>query len=161
MAGKQGEEKRNVMRAVVQRVSEAKVKVDGEVVGAILRGLLVLVGVSGEDSADSARYLARKIAGLRIFSNPEGKMDWNVEQVGGAVLVVSQFTLWGDVRKGNRPSFERAAGAAQARELYEYFVDELRRIGLTVETGVFQASMEVTLTNQGPVTILLDSEQGL
>lgn len=149
------------MRAVVQRVSAASVNVEGERVGAISHGLLVLVGVSGEDSSDSARYLARKIAGLRIFSNPEGKMDWNVEQVGGAVLVVSQFTLWGDVRKGNRPSFERAAGAAQARELYEYFVDELRRIGLTVETGVFQASMEVTLTNQGPVTILLDSERGL
>lgn len=149
------------MRAVVQRVSAASVNVEGERVGAISHGLLVLVGVSGEDSSDSARYLARKIAGLRIFSNPEGKMDWNVEQVGGAVLVVSQFTLWGDVRKGNRPSFERAAGAAQARELYEYFVDELRRIGLTVETGVFQASMEVTLTNQGPVTILVDSERGL
>lgn len=148
------------MRAVVQRVSAASVKVDGEVVGEIALGLLVLVGVSGEDSEESARYLARKVSGLRIFPNPEGKMDWDVEQVRGALLVVSQFTLWGDVRKGNRPSFERAAGAGKARELYEYFVAELRRRGLPVETGQFQASMEVTLTNQGPVTILVDSERG-
>ena len=128
-------------------------------VGAIGAGLLVLVGVSGEDTEQSARYLARKVAALRIFTNSDGKMDRNVEQVGGGVLVVSQFTLWGDVRKGNRPSFDRAAGAAQARELYEYFVHELRSAGLSVETGIFQASMEVKLTNQGPVTILLDSDR--
>jgi len=147
------------MRAVVQRVSAANVRVEGAIAGAIGHGLLVLVGVSGEDTEESARYLARKIAGLRIFPNGDGKMDWNVEQVGGAVLVVSQFTLWGDVRKGNRPSFDRAAVAVRARELYEYFVGQLRGLGLSVETGVFQASMEVTLTNQGPVTILVDTER--
>lgn len=147
------------MRAVVQRVSEASVCVDGAVVGAIGTGLLVLVGISGEDTRASAEYLARKVAGLRIFSNAEGKMDWNVEQVGGGVLVVSQFTLWGDVRKGNRPSFDRAAGAEAARELYEYFVGQLKGMGLRVEAGVFQAHMDVRLNNQGPVTILVDSER--
>jgi D-aminoacyl-tRNA deacylase len=147
------------MRAVVQRVSEASVVVGGETVGAIGAGLLVLVGVSGEDTEQSARYLARKVAGLRIFTNSDGKMDENVEQVRGSILVVSQFTLWGDVRKGNRPSFDRAAGAVVAKELYEYFVAELRGLGLSVETGIFQASMEVKLTNQGPVTILLDSDR--
>lgn len=147
------------MRAVVQRVSEASVVVGGETVGAIGAGLLVLVGVSGEDTEQSARYLARKVAGLRIFTNSDGKMDENVEQVRGSILVVSQFTLWGDVRKGNRPSFDRAAGAGVAKDLYEYFVAELRGLGLSVETGIFQASMEVKLTNQGPVTILLDSDR--
>lgn len=147
------------MRAVVQRVSEASVVVDGETVGAIGAGLLVLVGVSGEDTEQSARYLARKVAALRIFTNSDGKMDEDVEQVRGSILVVSQFTLWGDVRKGNRPSFDRAAGAGVAKELYEYFVAELRGLGLSVETGIFQASMDVKLTNQGPVTILLDSDR--
>lgn len=147
------------MRAVVQRVSEASVVVGGQTVGAIGAGLLVLVGVSGEDTEQSARYLARKVAGLRIFTNSDGKMDENVEQVRGSILVVSQFTLWGDVRKGNRPSFDRAAGAGVAKDLYEYFVAELRGLGLSVETGIFQASMEVKLTNQGPVTILLDSDR--
>ncbi|HZO53225.1 MAG TPA: D-aminoacyl-tRNA deacylase [Bryobacteraceae bacterium] len=147
------------MRAVVQRVSEARVKVDGQTVGSIGSGLLVLVGVSEADTKAQAECLARKIAGLRIFSNDRGKMDLNVEQVGGGVLVISQFTLWGDVRKGNRPSFDRAAGAELARDLYEYFVEQVRQAGLTVETGVFQATMEVGLVNQGPVTILLDTER--
>jgi D-aminoacyl-tRNA deacylase len=147
------------MRAVVQRVSEAWVKVDGQTVGSIGSGLLVLVGVSEADTRAQAECLARKIAGLRIFSNDRGKMDLNVEQVAGAVLVISQFTLWGDVRKGNRPSFDRAAGAELARDLYEYFVEQVRQAGLTVETGVFQATMEVGLVNQGPVTILLDTER--
>jgi D-aminoacyl-tRNA deacylase len=147
------------MRAVVQRVSEAWVKVDRQTVGSIGSGLLVLVGVSEADTRAQAECLARKIAGLRIFSNDRGKMDLNVEQVAGAVLVISQFTLWGDVRKGNRPSFDRAAGAELARDLYEYFVEQVRQAGLTVETGVFQATMEVGLVNQGPVTILLDSER--
>jgi D-aminoacyl-tRNA deacylase len=147
------------MRAVVQRVSEAWVKVDGQTVGSIGSGLLVLVGVSEADTKAQAECLARKIAGLRIFSNDRGKMDLNVEQVGGGVLVISQFTLWGDVRKGNRPSFDRAAGAELARDLYEYFVEQVRQAGLTVETGVFQATMEVGLVNQGPVTILLDTER--
>ena len=147
------------MRAVVQRVSEAWVKVDGQTVGSIGSGLLVLVGVSEADTRAQAEFLARKIAALRIFSNDRGKMDLNVEQVAGAVLVISQFTLWGDVRKGNRPSFDRAAGAELARDLYEYFVEQVRQAGLTVETGVFQATMEVGLVNQGPVTILLDTER--
>lgn len=146
------------MRAVVQRVSEAWVTVDSRRVGSIGTGLLVFVGVSQADTRAEAEYLARKIAALRIFSNEDGKMNLSVGQVGGAVLVVSQFTLWGDVRKGNRPSFERAAGAELARELYEYFVEQVRNTGLQVETGVFQASMEVGLVNQGPVTALLDTE---
>jgi len=146
------------MRAVVQRVSEAWVKVDGEVVGEIGAGLMVLLAVGASDTRAEADYLSRKIAALRVFSNDEGKFDLNVGQVGGAVLVVSQFTLWGDVRKGNRPSFDRAAGAEQARELYGYFVEQVRQSGLPVATGVFQASMEVGLVNQGPVTVLLDTE---
>ena len=147
------------MRAVVQRVSEAWVKVDGETVGAIGLGLLVLVGVSASDTNTEAEYLARKIAGLRIFPNSEGKMDQNVAQVGGSALVVSQFTLWGDVKKGNRPSFDRAAGAEFANELYKYFVEQLRQTGVTVETGIFQANMDVGLVNQGPVTVLVDTER--
>ena len=147
------------MRAVVQRVSQAWVKVDGETVGSIGTGLLVLVGVANADTKEHADNLARKIAGLRIFPNEAGKMDLSVGQVSGAVLAVSQFTLWGDVRKGNRPSFDRAASAGLARELYEYFVEQVRLLGLPVETGIFQAEMEVGLVNQGPVTVLLDTER--
>ena len=147
------------MRAVVQRVSQAWVKVDGETVGSIGTGLLVLVGVANADTKEHADNLARKIAGLRIFPNEAGKMDLSVGQVSGAVLAVSQFTLWGDVRKGNRPSFDRAASAGLARELYEYFVEQVRLLGVPVETGIFQAEMEVGLVNQGPVTVLLDSER--
>lgn len=147
------------MRVVVQRVSEAWVKVDGVTVGSIGAGLLVLAGIGAGDTREQADYLARKIAALRVFPNSEQKMDLDVRQVGGAVLVVSQFTLWGDVRKGNRPSFDRAAAPEFARELYEYFVESVRTAGISVETGVFQASMEVGLVNQGPVTILLDTER--
>jgi len=147
------------MRVVVQRVSEAWVKVDGATVGSIGTGLLVLAGIGAGDTREQADYLARKIAALRVFPNSEQKMDLDVRQVGGAVLVVSQFTLWGDVRKGNRPSFDRAAAPEFARELYEYFVESVRTAGISVETGVFQASMEVGLVNQGPVTILLDTER--
>jgi D-tyrosyl-tRNA(Tyr) deacylase len=145
------------MRAVVQRVSQAWVKVDGETVGSIGAGLLVLVGVSSADTKEQAAYLARKIAALRIFG--DGKMDLNVAQIGGAVLAISQFTLYGDVKKGNRPSFDAAAGAVVAREIYEYFLDQVRQTGLPVETGIFQATMEVGLVNHGPVTILVDTDR--
>jgi D-tyrosyl-tRNA(Tyr) deacylase len=145
------------MRAVVQRVREARVEVDGKVVGGIGRGLLVLVGVAREDTPRDAEYLAEKIAGLRIFPDQEGKMNRSVQEAGGAVLVVSQFTLYGDTRKGRRPSFDRAAPPEQARSLYEYFVQALRQKGLEVETGVFQAMMQVHLVNEGPVTILCES----
>jgi D-aminoacyl-tRNA deacylase len=145
------------MRAVVQRVSRASVAVDGRVVGEIDLGLLVLLGVSSTDGETDADYLAEKIAGLRIFEDEEGKMNRSVADVAGAVLAVSQFTLYGDVRRGKRPSFDQAARPERARELYECFVAQIRQRGLRCETGQFQAMMSVSLTNQGPVTILLDS----
>ena len=145
------------MRAVVQRVSRAKVTVAGEIAGEIGLGLLVLLGVGREDSEANAAYLAEKIVGLRIFEDDAGKMNRSVLDVGGAVLVVSQFTLYGDVRKGKRPSFDDAAPPQRARELYEYFVEKIRAAGLRCETGRFQEMMAVELVNEGPVTILLDS----
>jgi D-tyrosyl-tRNA(Tyr) deacylase len=145
------------MRAVVQRVSRAKVRVAGEIAGEIGRGLLVLLGVGREDSEANADYLAEKIVGLRIFEDDGGKMNRSVRDVGGAVLVVSQFTLYGDARKGKRPSFDDAAPPQRARELYEYFVEKICRAGLRCETGRFQEMMAVELVNEGPVTILLDS----
>ncbi|HUI85398.1 MAG TPA: D-aminoacyl-tRNA deacylase [Candidatus Binatia bacterium] len=147
------------MRAVVQRVSRASVKVEGELAGAIGKGLLVLLGVAQDDSASDAEYLAEKIAGLRIFEDADGKMNLSVMDVGGGVLAVSQFTLFGDVRRGKRPSFDAAARPERARELYEYFVDHVRAAGLRCETGRFQEMMEVELVNSGPVTILLDSKK--
>jgi D-tyrosyl-tRNA(Tyr) deacylase len=147
------------MRAVVQRVSRASVKVDGGVTGEIARGLLVLLGVGQDDSEADADYLAEKIAGLRIFEDDAGKMNLSVADSGGAVLAVSQFTLYGDVRRGKRPSFDAAARPERARELYEYFVGRVRALGLRCETGRFQAMMEVELVNSGPVTILLDSKK--
>ena len=147
------------MRAVVQRVSRAKVAVAGEVAGEIGLGLLVLLGVDKQDSEAGADYLADKIIGLRIFEDDGGKMNRSVVDVGGAMLVVSQFTLYGDVRKGKRPSFDDAAPPQRARELYEYFVQRVRASGLRCETGRFQEMMEVELINEGPVTILLDSEK--
>jgi D-aminoacyl-tRNA deacylase len=147
------------MRAVVQRVSRAKVTVKGEVTGEIGLGLLVLLGVSQTDSEIAADYLAEKIVGLRIFEDNEGKMNRAVQEAGGAVLVVSQFTLYGDVRRGKRPSFDAAARPEQARKLYEYFVEKLRAAGVRSETGRFQEMMQVELVNDGPVTILLDSEK--
>jgi D-aminoacyl-tRNA deacylase len=149
------------MRAVVQRVSRAQVSVDGTVVGKIGRGLLVLLGVTSTDAKADADYLAEKIAGLRIFNDENGKMNLAAADVGGAVLVVSQFTLYGDVRHGKRPSFDAAATPAQARQLYEYFVERIRAAGLPCETGKFQEHMEVELVNDGPVTILLDSAKTL
>ena len=145
------------MRAVVQRVTRAKVTVAGEIAGEIGLGLLVLLGVGREDSEANAAYLAEKIVGLRIFEDDAGKMNRSVLDVGGAVLVVSQFTLYGDARKGKRPSFDDAAPPQRARELYEYFVGKIRAAGLRCETGIFQEMMAVELVNEGPVTILLDS----
>ncbi len=147
------------MRAVVQRVNRARVEVEGRVTGEIGEGLLVLVGVAKTDAEADAAQLAEKIAGLRLFNDDNGKMNRSVEEVGGAVLVVSQFTLHGDCRKGRRPSFDRAAPAAQAQALYEKFLHVLRHRGLQVETGVFQAMMEVELVNAGPVTLLVDTDR--
>jgi D-aminoacyl-tRNA deacylase len=147
------------MRAVVQRVSRAQVAVRGEVVGKIERGLLVLLGVAGTDKEADADYLAEKIVGLRIFEDDAGKMNRAVVEIGSAVLAVSQFTLYGDVRRGKRPSFDAAAQPEQARKLYEYFVERIRAGGLRCETGRFQEMMEVESVNDGPVTILLDSEK--
>jgi D-aminoacyl-tRNA deacylase len=147
------------MRAVVQRVSRCKVTVGGEVTGEIGTGLLVLLGVAQGDDEAAADYLAEKIVGLRIFEDAEGKMNLGIVDVGGAVLVVSQFTLYGDVRRGKRPSFDRAARPEEARRLYEYFVSKVRATGLRCETGRFQEMMDVELVNAGPVTILLDSEK--
>ncbi len=147
------------MRAVIQRVSRAKVTVAGEVVGEIGPGLLVLLGVGQGDAEADADYLAEKIAGLRIFEDAEGKMNRAVEESGGAVLAVSQFTLYGDVRRGKRPSFDAAARPEQARGLYEHFVEKIRAAGLRCEAGRFQEMMQVELVNDGPVTILLDSKK--
>ena len=148
------------MRAIVQRVSHAQVTVNGEISGKIERGLLVLLGVGVGDKETDADYLAEKIAGLRIFEDAGGKMNLSVADVEGAVLAVSQFTLYGDVRRGKRPSFDAAARPERARELYEYFVSEIRKAGLRCETGRFQEDMQVELVNDGPVTILLDSGKG-
>jgi len=147
------------MRAVVQRVSRAKVTVAGEITGHIGQGLLVLLGVGHEDTEAGAEYLADKIVGLRIFEDDAGKMNRSVAEVGGAVLAVSQFTLYGDVRKGKRPSFDDAARPEMARTLYEKFVIRVRESGVRCETGRFQEMMDVELVNDGPVTILLDSEK--
>ena len=147
------------MRAVVQRVSRAKVTVNRQLAGEIGPGLLVLLGVGQNDTEADADYLAGKIAGLRIFEDAEGKMNRAVGESGGAVLAVSQFTLYGDVRRGKRPSFDAAARPEQARRLYEHFVEKIRASGLHCETGQFQEMMQVELVNEGPVTILLDSQK--
>jgi len=147
------------MRAVIQRVSRAQVAVDGEVVGQIGPGLLVLLGIGRDDTEADALYLAEKIAGLRIFEDDQGKMNRNVQEAAGSILAVSQFTLYGDVRRGKRPSFDEAAPPEKAKQLYELFVAKIRATGLRCETGQFQAMMQVELTNEGPVTILLDSKK--
>jgi len=147
------------MRAVVQRVSRAKVSVDGWTTGEIGLGVLVLLGVGHEDAEADVNYLAEKIAGLRIFEDEDGKMNRSVLDVGGSVLAVSQFTLYGDVRRGKRPSFDAAAPPEHARRLYEKFVERMQAAGLRCETGRFQAMMQVELVNEGPVTILLDSKK--
>lgn len=147
------------MRAVVQRVSRASVTVDEAIVGEIGLGLLVLLGISADDVPSDADYLVDKISGLRIFEDDQGKMNRSVSDVGGAVLAISQFTLYGDVRRGKRPSFDDAARPDQARTLYEHFIAQTRRLNLRCETGQFQATMSVSLINEGPVTILLDSKK--
>jgi D-aminoacyl-tRNA deacylase len=145
------------MRAIVQRVSRAKVTVEGSTTGEIGLGLLVLLGVGRQDTEADVNYLAQKIVGLRIFEDREGKMNASVVAIGGSVLAVSQFTLYGDVRRGKRPSFDAAAPPELARQLYDKFVERIRAAGLPCETGRFQAMMQVELVNHGPVTILLDS----
>ena len=148
------------MRAGVQRAARGRVTVDGAEVGAIGPGLVVLLGVKVGDTADDACYLAERVANLRIMEDAQGKMNLSVRDTGGAVLVVSQFTLYGDTRKGRRPSFVEAARPEAANELYERFVTELRALGLRVATGRFQAMMQVELVNDGPVTLLVESKQG-
>jgi D-tyrosyl-tRNA(Tyr) deacylase len=145
------------MRLVIQRVREARVDVDGRCCGSIQAGLLVLVAVAKSDTAGDADYLAQKLLGLRIFPDQEGKMNRSVVDAGGSLLVISNFTLYGDCSKGRRPSFDLAAGPEQARSLYDYFVEKLRGATVPVETGVFQAAMDVHLVNDGPVTLLCES----
>ena len=147
------------MRAVVQRVSRAAVRVDAQTVGEIGRGLVVLVGIATGDTREAADYLAEKVASLRVFPDAAGKMNLSVGDVGGAILAISQFTLFGDVRRGRRPSYDRAARPEEAEPLYNYFLASLRGRGLAVASGVFRAMMDVELVNDGPVTILLDSER--
>jgi D-aminoacyl-tRNA deacylase len=147
------------VRAVVQRVSRARVSVSGETVGEIGRGLLILLGVEREDTESDADYLAAKITGLRIFEDEDRKMNRSVADVGGSILAVSQFTLYGDVRKGKRPSFDSAAPAEQARRQYEKFIARVKALGVSCQSGRFQEDMQVELINDGPVTILLDSSK--
>ena len=147
------------MRAVIQRVVQASVAVDGGIIGEIGAGLVVLLAVSRNDKTPDADYLAEKIIGLRVFDDEQGKMNRSLAEAGGAMLVVSQFTLYGDVRKGKRPSFDMAAQPELAKQLYEYFVERVRASGIRCETGKFQAMMKVELVNDGPVTILVDSEK--
>jgi len=147
------------MRAVIQRVSRAQVSVGEELVGKIGRGMLVLLGVSKTDTEADADYLAAKVAGLRIFEDENGKMNLSLSEKGGEVLAVSQFTLHGDVRRGKRPSFDEAAPPQRANQLYEHFVRRIREVGIHCETGRFQATMQVELINDGPVTILIDSKR--
>jgi D-tyrosyl-tRNA(Tyr) deacylase len=147
------------MRACIQRVSEAEVTVDGEVIGRIGRGLVVLLGVGVDDREADARWLAEKTVGLRIFEDDEGKMNRSLAEVGGAMLVVSQFTLYGDARKGRRPSFTDAAPPELAERLYEFFVRQVAGQGVEVATGRFRAMMQVRLVNDGPVTLWMDTAE--
>ena len=147
------------MRALIQRVTEAKVSVDESTIGSIRKGLLAFVGISRTDTTLDADYVLGKLLGMRIFQDDDGKMNRNVEEAGGALLLVSQFTLYGDCRKGRRPSFDNAAPPEQALALYNYIVESARRGPVRVETGVFQAHMQVHLINDGPVTIWIESER--
>jgi D-aminoacyl-tRNA deacylase len=147
------------MRILVQRVKQARVEVAGEVTGAITHGLLVFIGIAGTDTRGDADYLVDKLIGLRIFADENGKMNRNIREAGGGLLLVSQFTLYADCRRGRRPSFDRAAGGAQAAVLYDYFVEAARASAMPVATGVFQATMEVHSVNDGPVTLMLDSAE--
>jgi D-tyrosyl-tRNA(Tyr) deacylase len=145
------------MRVLIQRVRQARVEVDGQITGAIGPGLLILLGIAKADSEKEVEYLVEKVLHLRIFPDSDGKMNRNVGEAGGSLLVVSQFTLYGDCRKGRRPSFDLAASPQEAVRLYEYFVNTARQSAVPVETGVFRASMQVHLVNDGPVTIICDS----
>ena len=147
------------MRAIIQRVTEARVEVEGEVIGQIGHGVLVLLGAGKEDSARDMEYLVEKILSLRIFQDEAGKMNLSVTDIGGEVLVVSQFTLYGDCRKGRRPSFDKAAPVELAEDLYEMFVQRIRDFGVPVQTGKFRTMMDVHLVNSGPVTLMLDSKR--
>jgi D-tyrosyl-tRNA(Tyr) deacylase len=147
------------VRIVFQRVLESRVEVEGKVVGEIGPGANLLVGVGGEDTEADVNLMADKVAGLRVFADAEGKMNLSVLDVGGEILAVSQFTLYGDTRKGRRPSFVSAASPQEAQRLYAAFCDRLRSLGLTVREGIFQASMKVYILNDGPVTLLLDSRR--
>lgn len=149
------------MKAVIQRVASASVMVEGKIVGEIERGFLVLLGVKRGDTQDDAAYLARKIAKLRVFNDEAGKMNLALEQVNGAVLAVSQFTLYGDTRDGNRPGFSQAASPDDGNRLYKTFCEMLRNENLEVQTGIFQTEMKVSLVNDGPVTIIIDSSERL
>jgi D-tyrosyl-tRNA(Tyr) deacylase len=147
------------MRAVVQRVSEAKVSAEGEIVGSIGKGLLVLIGIRRGDTPADAEYLADKIVHLRLFEDEEGKLNRSLQEIGGAALLISQFTLYGDARKGRRPSFTQAASGEEARALYEMVCNCVAAAGIPVARGAFGAKMQVSLINEGPVTLLLDSER--
>lgn len=147
------------MRAVVQRVKHAEVRVRGRVVGKIGPGLLVMVGIGREDTIKTGRGMAEKIVGLRLFDDEKGRMNLDVREAGGAVLAVSEFTLYGDCHKGRRPNYMNAAPPDEALELYEAFVESLKTLGVKVETGKFRAMMDVELVNDGPVTLLLDSDR--
>jgi D-tyrosyl-tRNA(Tyr) deacylase len=147
------------MRLVIQRVTEARVTVSNSTTGSIRTGLLVFLGVSRTDTVEDADYLTGKLLGLRIFPDADGKMNRNLQEAGGSLLIVSQFTLYGDCRKGRRPSFDRAAPPEQAQDLYNYFVESAKRGPVPVETGVFQAMMQVHIVNDGPATILMDSAE--
>jgi len=150
----------HLMRVVLQRVKEAHVDVAGATVGSISTGLLILFGVTSTDTRQDADYLANKIISLRIFPDDEHRMNRSILEVGGSLLVVSQFTLYGDCRKGRRPSFDQAAPPEKARQLYEYFIERLSSRNIIVQTGVFQAEMQIHLVNDGPVTFVLDSPDG-
>ncbi len=147
------------MRAVIQRVSSARVRVEGKIVGEIGKGFLVLLGVGKEDTEKDADWLAEKIVGLRVFEDEQGKFNLSLQEVGGEILIVSQFTLYGDCRKGRRPSFDHSAPPELAEKLYNYFVEKVKEKGVRVATGKFQALMEVELVNQGPVTLIIDTQK--
>ena len=146
------------MKALLQRVSQASVTVDGHIVGQIGRGFCILLGVTHSDTNKEAEWLANKIAGIRLFEDDAGKLNLGLAEVEGELLVISQFTLYGDARKGRRPSFIAAARPAQSEPLYEYFVEQLRQAGFTVRTGIFGADMKVAIHNDGPITLMLERE---